>query len=60
MAITWVIRRSALHAIIKMGVAYLNVRVLKCLKEELAWVIDERLQVISNKMFFKIVVPLRN
>ena len=53
MAITWVIRRSASHAIIKVGVAYLNVRVLKCLKEELAWVIDERLQVISIKMFFK-------
>ena len=30
------------------------------LKEELAWVIDKWLQVISNKMLFKIVVPLRN
>ena len=32
----------------------------KHLKEELAWAIDERLQVISNKMLFKTVIPLRN
>ena len=30
--------------------AYLNIHIWKCLKEELAWPIDERLQVISNKM----------
>ena len=30
------------------------------LKQELAWVIDKRLRVISNKMLFKTVVPLRN
>ena len=29
-------------------------------EEELAWVIDKRLWVISNKMLFKTVVPLRN
>ena len=39
--------------------AYVNVRVLRCLKEELAWVIDKWLWVISNKMLFKTVVPLR-
>ena len=41
--------------------------VSKCLKEELAWYTDElawytdeRLWVISNKMLFKAVLPLRN
>ena len=38
----------------------LNVRILRRLKEELAWVIDEWLRSISNKMLFKTVVPLRN
>ena len=33
---------------------------IKSLKEELAWAIDKRLQVVSNKMLFKIVIPLRN
>ena len=36
-----------------------NLRV-KGLKEELAWITDKRLQVISNKMLFKTVLPLRN
>ena len=45
---------------VEVGVAYVNVRVSRRLKEELAWVIDKRLQDISNKMLFKIVVPLRN
>ena len=54
---TRVTRWSAL--VIKVGVAYVNVRILRCLKEELAWVIDKRLQVVSNKMLFKTVVPLR-
>ena len=44
----------------KMGVVYVNVRVSRPLKEELTWFIDKRLQVISNKMLFKTVVPLRN
>ena len=38
-----------------MGVAYVNVRVSRYLKEELAWTIDKRLQVISNIMLFKTV-----
>ena len=42
------------------GVAYVNVRVSKSLKEELAWAIDKLIRVISNKMLFKTVVPLRN
>ena len=46
--------------IIIIDVAYVNVRVSRRLKEELAWVIDKRLRVISNKMLFKTVVPLRN
>ena len=48
------------HFSIKVGVAYMNVCVSKRLKEELAWAIDKRLQIISNKMLFKTVVPLRN
>ena len=55
---TRVTRRSA--SVIKAGVAYVNVRVSRCLKEELTRVIDKRLRVISNKMLFKTVVPLRN
>ena len=44
----------------KVGVVYMNVHVSRCLKEELGWVINKRLQIISNKMLFKTVVPLRN
>ena len=33
---------------------YMNVHVSKSLKEELAWGIDKRLPVISNKMYKKI------
>ena len=40
------------------GVVYVNVHVLRHLKEELAWAIDKWLWVISNKMFFKTVIPL--
>ena len=32
---------------IKVGMAYMNVGVSKSLKEELAWVIDKRLWVVS-------------
>ena len=46
--------------VIKVSVAYVNVCVSRCLKEELAWVIDKQLRAISNKMLFKTVVPLRN
>ena len=45
---------------IKVGVAYVNVHVLKWLKEKLAWAINKQLQVISNEMLFKAVIPLRN
>ena len=40
--------------------AYVNVGVSKNLKEGLVWAIDKRLWLISNKMLFKIVIPLRN
>ena len=40
--------------------ALVNLRISRRLKEELAWVIDKQLRVISNKMLFKTVVPLRN
>ena len=30
------------------------------IKEELAWAIDKWLRVISNKMLFKAVIPLRS
>ena len=41
-------------------VAYMGVHILRHLKEELAWAIDKQLQVISNIMLFKTVIPLRN
>ena len=44
----------------RLGVAYVNVCVLRHLKEDLAWAIDKWLQVINNKMLFKTVVPLRD
>ena len=44
----------------KVSVAYMNVHILKRLKEELAWAIDKQLQFISNTMLFKTVVLLRN
>ena len=47
-------------SVIKVGVAYVNIQVSRRLKEKLAWVIDKWLQVISNKMLFKTIVPLRN
>ena len=43
----------------KVGMAYVNVCISRDLKEELAWVIDEWLWVISNKMLFKTVIPIR-
>ena len=33
-------------------VAYVNIHVSRQLKEELGWAIDERLQLIINKMLF--------
>ena len=38
--------------------AYMNVWILRRLKEELAWAIDKLLWVSSNKMLFKTVVSL--
>ena len=55
---TRVKRRST--SVIKVGVAYVNSYVSRCLKEELAWAIDKRFRVINNKMLFKTVIPLRN
>ena len=40
--------------------ANVDIRVPKCLKEELVWAIEKRLRVISDKMLFKTVIPLRN
>ena len=40
--------------------AYVNVRILRHLKEELAWAIGKWLWVISDKMLFKTVILLRN
>ena len=39
----------------KVGVAYVNVRVSRRLKEELGWAIDKQLLL---KMLFKTVIPL--
>ena len=41
------------------GVAKMNIRVLRRLKEELAWAIDKWLRLIINIMLFKTVIPLR-
>ena len=48
------------HFSYKGGVAYVNVCVSRHLKEELAWAIDKRFRVVSYKMLFKTVTPLRN
>ena len=39
-------------SVIRVGVAYVNVCVLRHLKEELAWAIDKRLRLIINTMLF--------
>ena len=39
-----------------MGVAYKNECISRRLNEELAWVIDKQLWIISDKMLLKIVV----
>ena len=43
----------------KVGVAYVNVRISRRLKEELGWATDKQLRLIINKMLFKTVIPLR-
>ena len=40
--------------------AYMNVHILRHLKEELAWAVDKQFQVTINKILFKTVIPLRN
>ena len=42
-----------------LGVAHVNMHVLRHVKEELGWVIDKRLRLIINKMLVKTVIPLR-
>ena len=37
-----------------------GIYVSRYLQEEFTWAIDKQLQVISNKMLFKMVMPLRN
>ena len=37
----------------------MNIRISRRLKEELAWAVDKRIQVISNKMLFKTLISLR-
>ena len=41
-----------------MGVAYVNIRISRLLKEELAWAIDKQFWLIINTMLFKTVIPL--
>ena len=43
----------------RVGVAYMNVRVSRRLKEELGWAIDKRIPLIINKILFKTFIPLR-
>ena len=45
--------------VIRVGVAYMNVRISRHLKEELAWAIDKWLWLIINTILFKTVIPLR-
>ena len=47
------------HSSYRVGMAYINVRVSRRLKEKLGWAIDKRLQLIINKILFKTVIPLR-
>ena len=42
-----------------MDVAYVNVRISRCLKEVLAQAVDKQLKVISSIMLFKKTIPLR-
>ena len=44
----------------RVGVAYVNICISKCLKEKLGWAIDKWLRLIIHKMLFKTVIPLRN
>ena len=54
---TRVIRRNA--SVIRVGVAYTNVCILRCLKEELSWAINEWLRLIVYAVLLKTVIPLR-
>ena len=45
---------------IKLGVVYMGIHISRCLKGELAWAVHKQLQVISDVMLFKTVIPLRN
>ena len=45
--------------VIRMGVAYVNICTSRRLKEELAWAIDKRLQLIINITYIKTIIPLR-
>ena len=38
----------------------MSARVLRRLKQELAWATDKQLRVISNILLFKTLIPLRN
>ena len=42
-----------------LGVAHVNMHVLRHVKEELCWVIDKRLWLIINKILVKTVIPLK-
>ena len=46
-------------SVIRVGVVYMSVCVLRLLKEELSWAIDKQLQPIINTMPFKLVIPVR-
>ena len=39
-------------SVIKVGVVCMGIRILRPLKEELAWAMDKCLQVVSNKMLY--------
>ena len=39
--------------VIRMGVAFVNVHISRCLKQELSWAIDKWLWLIINTLLFK-------
>ena len=45
--------------VIKVGVAFMTIHILRYLKQKLAWAINKYLLVISITMLFKTVIPLR-
>ena len=46
--------------VVKVGVVCVDIHILRHLKQELVWATHKPLQVISNIMLIKTIIPLRN